>query len=388
MPSKNIDNIRRTSRLLATIFEQLDRKSPVPVIISGKWGTGKSTLLRIVEQEYQKESRNVRFITGLELTVNPNLLDSYNYEVPFNTILIIDDFHQINERVPKEALLKLFREGRKYGISILLSSQPTEELAVLERQAFVVNIGETLLRDGSDGQQDRLSKYKTNPINIAELFQALGRLTRIHGDISAVLDMAKLEFTLENVLKALAAETKYQSELFLPSSGMIVQPEQKPLIIQANVIQRTLIEKIGTNMEEVMKLTSRQFEEFVAEIFEKEGFRVELTQQTRDNGKDIIVTSQGITGKSLYYVECKKRALGNNVEVGVIQRLHGVVVADKATKGIVVTTSLFSDPAIREVKKIEHQMTLMDHVALYSVMQRISGQTAGIDQYSIVPPAF
>lgn len=388
MPSKNIDNIRRTSTLLATIFEQLDRKSPIPVIVSGKWGTGKSTLLKIVEQEYQKESRNVRFITGLELIVNPSLLDFYNYEVPFNTILIIDDFHHINERVTKEALLKIFREGRKYGISILMSSQPTEDLAVMERQAFVINIGETLLLDGSDSQQDRLSKYKTNPIYTVELIQALGRLTRIHGDISAVLDMVKSEFTLENVLKALGTETKYQSELFLPSSGMIVQPEQKPLIIQANVFKRTLIEKIGTNMEEVMKLTPRQFEEFVAEIFEKEGFRVELTQQTRDNGKDIIVTSQGITGKSLYYVECKKRAAGNKVEVGVIQRLHGVVVADKATKGIVVTTSSFSDPAIREVKKIEHQMTLMDHVALYSVMQRLSGQTAGIDQYSFVPPSF
>jgi HJR/Mrr/RecB family endonuclease len=69
-------------------------------------------------------------------------------------------------------------------------------------------------------------------------------------------------------------------------------------------------------MEEVMKLTPRQFEEFVAEIFEEEGFRVELTQQTRDDDKDIIVASKGLLEKACIMLSAKKGHLVTKLKLG------------------------------------------------------------------------
>lgn len=44
------------------------------------------------------------------------------------------------------------------------------------------------------------------------------------------------------------------------------------------------------NRERIKRMSPRDFEFFVAEIFEKLGFSVRITQATRDGGKDIIAT--------------------------------------------------------------------------------------------------
>lgn len=44
------------------------------------------------------------------------------------------------------------------------------------------------------------------------------------------------------------------------------------------------------NRENIKKMSPREFEFFVADIFEKLGFSVKITQVTRDGGKNIIAT--------------------------------------------------------------------------------------------------
>ncbi|MDZ5585149.1 restriction endonuclease [Enterococcus cecorum] len=44
------------------------------------------------------------------------------------------------------------------------------------------------------------------------------------------------------------------------------------------------------NREKIKKISPREFVFFVADIFEKLGFSVKITQATRDGGKDIIAT--------------------------------------------------------------------------------------------------
>jgi HJR/Mrr/RecB family endonuclease len=108
-------------------------------------------------------------------------------------------------------------------------------------------------------------------------------------------------------------------------------------------------------------MSPREFERLIAELYEIEGYNVKLTQQTRDGGKDLIVSKQGITGNHLYYIECKRYAQSNHVSVDVVDRLYGNVMADRVTAGIVVTSSSFTRQAINRSKEMKYQMTLVDH---------------------------
>jgi restriction endonuclease Mrr len=95
------------------------------------------------------------------------------------------------------------------------------------------------------------------------------------------------------------------------------------------------------------KLTSREFEEVVAEVFRAKGFAVDLTKKTCDGGKDIIaIHTDGLGIQSKYFIECKHHAEDNKIGVGIVRALHGVKnTKDGPNKTILATTSTFTSDA-------------------------------------------
>jgi restriction endonuclease Mrr len=111
-------------------------------------------------------------------------------------------------------------------------------------------------------------------------------------------------------------------------------------------------------------MSPRQFEELVAELLSKEGFEVNLTKVTRDGGKDIFIAHNNRIGDFLYYIECKRYGIGNPIGVNLVRELYGTVSHDRATAGMLVTTSYFSPDALDFVRKIKHQISLKDYIML------------------------
>jgi restriction system protein len=89
---------------------------------------------------------------------------------------------------------------------------------------------------------------------------------------------------------------------------------------------------------ELYKLDPRNFEELVAELFQGFGFDVELTAQTRDQGRDVIAIAHK-PANIRFLIECKRYAAERAVGIAPVQRLLGVVTSEQATKGILVTTA-------------------------------------------------
>ncbi|OOE36996.1 endonuclease [Salinivibrio kushneri] len=117
------------------------------------------------------------------------------------------------------------------------------------------------------------------------------------------------------------------------------------------------------------EVTTRQFEEIVAEVFRSKGFEVDLTKRTRDGGKDIIaVHTDGIGIKNKYFVECKRYAESNKISVDVVRTLYGVMnTMDGPNKAIIVTTSTFTDDARKFVKqeaRSSWDLALVDRIQL------------------------
>jgi restriction endonuclease Mrr len=91
---------------------------------------------------------------------------------------------------------------------------------------------------------------------------------------------------------------------------------------------------------------------------------VELTLRTRDGGRDLFALRSDTFGKSLYLVECKRYAASRKVGVEVVRGLYGVLQADRATKGVIVTTSSYTKDAIEFATPLEYQLSLRDFEAL------------------------
>lgn len=111
-------------------------------------------------------------------------------------------------------------------------------------------------------------------------------------------------------------------------------------------------------------LTGRQFEELMAEIFDRHGFIVELTQQTRDGGRDIIAIRRDLDIPLKFIVECKRYAPERKVSLGIVQRLYGVKMSEGASKAILATTSTFTSPAVKFAEAHIWDLDLKGHDAI------------------------
>lgn len=106
-------------------------------------------------------------------------------------------------------------------------------------------------------------------------------------------------------------------------------------------------------------MSSREFEFFVAELFEKLGYSVKVTKATRDGGQDIIATKKGPIPFTLI-VECKHWGANHKVDVSVVRSVYGVQTAMQANKSVVVTSSKFTKDARKFAEERQELMTLWD----------------------------
>lgn len=121
-----------------------------------------------------------------------------------------------------------------------------------------------------------------------------------------------------------------------------------------------LIRYLSQHPDKMHQLTPRKYEELIAELFKDKGYDIELTPSSGDGGKDIICTHHGMAGSMLIYVECKKYAPENAVGVEIVRGLHGVITSDKATKGVIATTSRFTKGARDFHSKNQYHLSLAD----------------------------
>lgn len=97
--------------------------------------------------------------------------------------------------------------------------------------------------------------------------------------------------------------------------------------------------------ETFLNLTPRNFEKLVAALYQDIGYSVTLTKPTRDGGIDIHAEINQTVSKEKLVIQCKNYT--SNIPVDVIRNLLGVVSSTKATKGVLVTSSDFTNDAIK-----------------------------------------
>jgi HJR/Mrr/RecB family endonuclease len=188
--------------------------------------------------------------------------------------------------------------------------------------------------------------------------------TAINGEALAIIDKdGGVRFTNVTAERDLGEDDEaYFAE------DEIYQAPSDPII--ASDITSELKKYFAKHPEKLYELSPRKFEILIADILKDLGFTTELTQATRDGGRDIYAYVKNAVTSFLMYVECKRWAANKKVGIQVVQRLHGAAKADGAHKSMIVTTSFFTIPAQREQRKISAQMEIKNYEALKEWLTR------------------
>jgi hypothetical protein len=155
----------------------------------------------------------------------------------------------------------------------------------------------------------------------------------------------------------------FQSKLIRYSFDQIIPTkttEPKSIIInETKKIQKVLYDIYRDNSN-LYTLNCWEFEEMIAELLSNQGYKVELTQKTRDNGYDILALMNIKMHSPLkFLVECKhytKQKIGINI----INGFETVINKGKANRGIIVTTSYFTKPAVQRQQEIPYLLDYRD----------------------------
>lgn len=120
----------------------------------------------------------------------------------------------------------------------------------------------------------------------------------------------------------------------------------------------------------IYNISPREFEEVVNKVLQDEGFETTLTQQTSDDGRDIIATKYEMGKPVVFYIECKRYGKKNSVGVSIVRSLYGVQSSDRINKSILVTTGHVTRGARRFVEKQNTMMSIIDVDEVHQLIRR------------------
>jgi hypothetical protein len=133
---------------------------------------------------------------------------------------------------------------------------------------------------------------------------------------------------------------------------------------------------LATNLE---RLGGHEFEDLVEQLLLKMGFTTEGRKPSADGGVDIVAISSLPLVSGRYIVQCKR--YDHPVSSPIIRDLYGVVMSERANKGILITTSSFTSDAVEFAH--EKPIELIDGNKLIDMLEKyslVAGQATGLSQ--------
>ncbi|MCT3674383.1 restriction endonuclease [Elizabethkingia anophelis] len=236
--------------------------------------------------------------------------------------------------------------------------------------------------------QEQMRIINKSIINVDKLYPNLEWLQKIHkvNINSSISELSKNIFPIDNyqryfkeienglnqnLLKELVNKVQIHSYDFADlikdfnedelEEPLISEPSVKNIIIDVSYQIRDILFEIYLNNEKLYKISPREFEKVIAELLYNNGFEVELTKQTRDNGFDILALKYVDNLSPIkYLVECKRYKPDRKIGVEIIRGFKEVIQTEQANKGLIVTTSYFSADAIRKQKETPYLLDYKD----------------------------
>lgn len=323
--------------------------------IFGLPGIGKTTICNFCLDKYFHDTNQI--IMGKH---KYNSIFQFNWEE--TCIYVFEDYDYIN--INKD-IIKFINSSNHYVKFVFISRnriKQFKDISAIEIPPFTKNeIYDLFLKKVND---KALYNYKVQQ-QVIEITNGNPLFANLV--IEYIMDNSSVSIdTLRTIYKPCIVDRYGKPIEKIDNSTKIIVTE----------VNDELLSELSIKPELLHNLSSYNFERVVARIFEKQGFSVEITPKTRDGGKDIFIAKQGLAS-FLFYVECKKYAPDKPVGIDIIQRLYGVISAEKANGGFIATTSYFTKPAKDYIEEynLEHQLTLQDYNTISDILKSLQYNT-------------
>jgi restriction system protein len=151
-------------------------------------------------------------------------------------------------------------------------------------------------------------------------------------------------------------------ESFEEDYRTIFTPDQVTSGVLALSWGSELITHLVAHPEELYSLSARAFEEFVANLLGRlyPEASIRLSPPGRDDGIDIALERRTVVGPEELLIQCKRYMRENKVGITVLKQLYADVNDRSATRGMVVTTSFFTKPALEYIRRAKYRLSGAD----------------------------
>jgi Holliday junction resolvasome RuvABC ATP-dependent DNA helicase subunit len=129
----------------------------------------------------------------------------------------------------------------------------------------------------------------------------------------------------------------------------LIRPLNKSVVSEEGVLQAFTAFGINARLDtppnavdNLQDLSGVDFERLISTLLTRMGFQTEMTKTSGDGGIDIVAMLDKPVLGGRYLFQCKRFAADNLVGAPTVRDFYGAVTADRAVKGIFITTSDFT----------------------------------------------
>lgn len=136
-----------------------------------------------------------------------------------------------------------------------------------------------------------------------------------------------------------------------------------------------------TDSSVLHSLKPREFENVVEALYYERSYKTQMTKHSYDNGRDVIALKDDAGEKEKVVISCKRISPQKTVRAVDVREALAPVTKDRATKGVLVTTGLFSEHSYKYAKDV--QLELIDQGQLQKLLNKYLGVnwSAHLDYY-------
>jgi Holliday junction resolvasome RuvABC ATP-dependent DNA helicase subunit len=325
------------------------------ILLIGEDGMGKASFAVAVADEldvgFQEIDAARLQVQGDFTSIMTNLRD--------RQVLLLKNLHLLR-RTMVVGLQEIMRDGK---FAIVIGQGPAARTHIMELRPFTLI---ATVPKKSDCPPELLREFSLilslQPYSIPELQSLAHSMEKPEGitlDEGAASLVARscdgrpghIESTLRRVVRAMNKSDLSEDDVLkaFDAFGINVHPDTPPSL-----------------SDNVQHLSGQDFERLIEALLTRMGFQTEMTSTTGDGGIDIIaVLDKAIVG-GRYLFQCKRFAPDNPVGASAVRDFYGAVTADRAVKGIFITTSQFTAQAHEFGRRVG--IELIDSVELQKLL--------------------